>query len=260
MAEYKDRGSRFIAMAYPLSSVDSFKQILETVKKEHPKAVHHCFAYRIGTTGNVYRSNDDGEPSGSAGKPILGQIDSKKLTDTATIPSKGSTGAAGYDLYAIESHTLAPGERKAFKTGISLAIPYGVYGRVAPRSGLAVKHGIDVLAGVIDSDYRGEILVALINLGSDPITLPIVKDGKETAIAQIIFESYTNYDFNETDNLDSTERGSGGFGSSDTKNEMSSTTKGKSLEELLRQKESETVVVQKYSDAIRERDNKLFNK
>lgn len=190
----------------------------------------------------------------------------KKLTDTATIPSKGSTGAAGYDLYAIESHTLAPGERKAFKTGISLAIPYGVYGRVAPRSGLAVKHGIDVLAGVIDSDYRGEILVALINLGSDPITLPIVKDGKETAIAQIIFESYSNYQFKETENLDSTERGEGGFGSSDVKadsNLKSDTNifvKGKSLEELLRQKESEPVVVQKYSDAIRERDNKLFNK
>ena len=102
--------------------------------------------------------------------------------------------------------------------------------------------------------------MALINLGSESVTLPIVKDGKETAIAQIIFESYTNHSFNETNDLDSTDRGEGGFGSSDVKSEIFSVTKGKSLEELLKQKESEPVVVQKYSDSIRERDNKLFNK
>ena len=102
----------------------------------------------------------------------------KKLSDKAVIPSKGSVGAAGYDLYTTESYELKPGERKAFKTDIALAIPEGFYGRVAPRSGLAVKHGLDVLAGVIDSDYRGEILVALINLGDKPVQLPIIKDGK----------------------------------------------------------------------------------
>ena len=85
----------------------------------------------------------------------------KKLSETAQIPSKGSERAAGYDLYAIETHTLQPGERKVFKTGISIAIPEGLYGRIAPRSGLAVKNGIDVLAGVVDSDYRGEIMVVL---------------------------------------------------------------------------------------------------
>jgi dUTP pyrophosphatase len=143
----------------------------------------------------------------------------KKLSEKAVIPTKGSSGAAGYDLYTTESYELKPGERKSFKTDICLAIPNGFYGRVAPRSGLAVKYGIDVLAGVIDSDYRGEILVALINLGDKPVQLPIVKDDKQTAIAQIIFESCGTLsgEFIEVENLDDTERGSGGFGSTDTK-------------------------------------------
>jgi putative IMPACT (imprinted ancient) family translation regulator len=80
-AEFKDRGSRFIAYAFPLAAKEMFKEKLSEVKKEHPKASHHCFAYRIGTDGNNFRSGDDGEPSGSAGKPILGQIDSMELTN-----------------------------------------------------------------------------------------------------------------------------------------------------------------------------------
>jgi uncharacterized YigZ family protein len=84
-AEYKDRGSKFIAYTYPIQSVEEFKKQLEAVKKEHPKATHHCFAYRIGLDNNTYRVSDDGEPSGTAGKPILGQIDSKKLTNILVV-------------------------------------------------------------------------------------------------------------------------------------------------------------------------------
>jgi uncharacterized YigZ family protein len=84
-AEFKDRGSKFIAFAFPIETADDFKKQLQVLKKEHPKAVHHCFAYRIGTDGNNFRSSDDGEPSGTAGKPILGQIDSKELTNVAVI-------------------------------------------------------------------------------------------------------------------------------------------------------------------------------
>lgn len=80
-AEYKDRGSRFIAYTSPVQSVDDCKNFLQQLKKEHPKAVHHCFAYRLGWDGTQFRVSDDGEPSGTAGKPILGQIDSKQLTD-----------------------------------------------------------------------------------------------------------------------------------------------------------------------------------
>ena len=85
VAEFKDRGSRFIAYVYPLKDAEDFKKILQGLKKEHPKAVHHCFAYRIGYDGNNFRVNDDGEPSGSAGKPILNAIDSKQLTNVLII-------------------------------------------------------------------------------------------------------------------------------------------------------------------------------
>lgn len=84
-AEFKDRGSRFIAYAYPIVTAEAFKKHLHELKKQHPKAVHHCFAYRKGIDGNNFRSSDDGEPSGTAGKPILGQIDSKELTNVAVI-------------------------------------------------------------------------------------------------------------------------------------------------------------------------------
>jgi dUTP pyrophosphatase len=186
----------------------------------------------------------------------------KKLSDKAVIPNKGSVGAAGYDLYTTESYELKPGERKAFKTDIALAIPEGFYGRVAPRSGLAVKYGIDVLAGVIDSDYRGEILVALINLGDKPVKLPIIKDGKETAIAQIIIEGCGTAvgGFIEVDDLNSTQRGVGGFGSTDiNKSTTTPTTSGKTIEDLLKIKEANfDTNIKKYSEVIKERDNKLF--
>lgn len=85
MAEFKDRGSKFLAYAFPITSTSIFKARLNDLKKEHPKAVHHCFAYRIGVSGDQFRSFDDGEPSGSAGKQILGQIDSKQLTDVGIV-------------------------------------------------------------------------------------------------------------------------------------------------------------------------------
>lgn len=84
-AEFKDRGSKFLAYAWPVKSVEQVKECLQEVKKEHPKATHHCFAYRLGTDGLQFRASDDGEPSGTAGKPILGQIDSKGLTDTLVV-------------------------------------------------------------------------------------------------------------------------------------------------------------------------------
>jgi uncharacterized YigZ family protein len=85
VAEFKDRGSKFLGYVFPVKSTDDVKACLGEVKKEHPKATHHCYAYRIGTDGLQFRANDDGEPSGSAGKPILGQIDSKQLTDVLIV-------------------------------------------------------------------------------------------------------------------------------------------------------------------------------
>lgn len=112
VAEFKDRGSRFLAFALPVQSAEDFKKQLKQVKEQHPKAAHHCFAYRLGTDGNLFRSSDDGEPSGSAGKPILGQIDSKQLTDTAIIVVRYFGGT----LLGV------PGLINAYKTSSSLAL------------------------------------------------------------------------------------------------------------------------------------------
>jgi uncharacterized YigZ family protein len=85
VAEFKDRGSRFIGYAFPADAVGTFKEVLADVKKQHPRATHHCFAYRIGVDGAAFRVSDDGEPSGSAGRPILGQIDSRKATNVVVV-------------------------------------------------------------------------------------------------------------------------------------------------------------------------------
>lgn len=84
-AEFKDKGSRFIAFVYPIFSTDDVKKYTDALRQEHHKARHWCYAYRLGTDGNRFRANDDGEPSGSAGRPILGQIDSFGLTDTLIV-------------------------------------------------------------------------------------------------------------------------------------------------------------------------------
>ncbi len=111
-AEFKDRGSRFIAYAYPIESAEEFKKYLLSLKKEHPKAVHHCFAYRIGTDGNNFRVSDDGEPSGTAGRPILGQIDSKQITNVLVIVVRYFGGT----LLGV------PGLINAYKTATTLAL------------------------------------------------------------------------------------------------------------------------------------------
>ena len=84
-AEFKDKGSRFIAYAYPVRSAEEVKAHVEAQRQAHHKACHWCYAYRIGTDSNQFRANDDGEPSGSAGRPILGQIDSFELTNVLVI-------------------------------------------------------------------------------------------------------------------------------------------------------------------------------
>lgn len=85
IAEFKDRGSKFMAYSFPIANVAEFKEKLAILKKEHPKAVHHCFAYRLGLDGMNFRVSDDGEPSGTAGRPILGQIDSRQVTNVLIV-------------------------------------------------------------------------------------------------------------------------------------------------------------------------------
>ena len=132
-----------------------------------------------------------------------------RLHPAAKLPTRGSRDAAGLDLYALEDVTLAAaGGRAALRTGLSVALPRGFYGRVAPRSGLAVRHGLDVLAGVIDSDYRGEIICALVNHGAEPLTLAAGQ-----RVAQLIVEAIITPEPAWADALDETARGAGGFGS-----------------------------------------------
>jgi uncharacterized YigZ family protein len=112
VAEFKDKGSKFIAYAFPIAEVNTFKERVTEVKKEHPKATHHCFAYRLGLDGNNFRVGDDGEPSGSAGRPILGQIDSKQVTNVLIIVVRYFGGT----LLGV------PGLIHAYKTAAALAL------------------------------------------------------------------------------------------------------------------------------------------
>jgi dUTP pyrophosphatase len=132
----------------------------------------------------------------------------KRLNDAATLPSRGTPGAVGYDLACIEDFELGTQSHILVSTGIGFQLPNGVYGRVAPRSGLTVKHGIHIGAGVIDPDYIGEVKVAMFNLGLHPVEFK-----KGDRIAQLILERCEVPDVVEVDILVSTSRGEGGFGS-----------------------------------------------
>ena len=140
----------------------------------------------------------------------------KKLNENARIPTYGTEFSAGADLYALLENDviILPGETYLIKTGISLEIPEGYVGLIYPRSGLATKKGLAPAnkVGVIDSDYRGEIMVALFNHGKNPQT---IENGER--VAQIVIAPYIQAEFEETDILSETERNSGGFGSTGSK-------------------------------------------
>lgn len=132
----------------------------------------------------------------------------QQLHPHAVLPTRGSSFAAGLDICTIEDVIIKPHERVTARTGLAVAIPHGFYGRVAPRSGLAVKQGLDVLAGVIDSDYRGELCCVLYNTGDAAIRLP-----PGSKICQLIIEQIITPKAVWVADLDETARGAGGFGS-----------------------------------------------
>jgi len=133
-----------------------------------------------------------------------------RVDGTGALPDHATEGAAGADLRAAQAVTLAPGARAAVPTGISLEIPPGHVGLVWPRSGLAVRHGIDTLAGVIDSDYRGEVKVVLVNHGTEPVAI-----AAGDRIAQLLVQPVARVRFTRAA-LAPTDRGAGGFGSTGT--------------------------------------------
>ncbi|CAI6332137.1 unnamed protein product [Periconia digitata] len=130
------------------------------------------------------------------------------LSDAAKAPTKGSAFAAGHDLYSARDVVIPARGRARVDTDISIAVPAGTYGRVAPRSGLAAKHGIDTMAGVIDADYRGQVGVILANLSEQDFE---VKIGDR--IAQLIVEKIVMPDVVVVEKLEESVRGAGGFGS-----------------------------------------------
>lgn len=141
-----------------------------------------------------------------------------KILDHAVglqLPSYATSGSAGMDLTAAleEAFDLEPGHRTLISTGLSIALPYGFEAQISPRSGLAVKHGVTVLntPGTIDSDYRGEIKVLLVNLGSDTVTIE-----RGMRIAQMVIAKHEHIEWSTVEELPETDRGTGGFGSTGT--------------------------------------------
>ena len=132
----------------------------------------------------------------------------KQLDSRAVLPVRGSSLAAGLDICSIEEIALGPKQRTVAKTGLAVALPPGFYGRIAPRSGLAAKNGLDVLAGVIDSDYRGEVCCVLYNTSDEAIEL---RAGSK--ICQLIVEQIITPVAAWDSELEETARGAGGFGS-----------------------------------------------
>ncbi|KAF5591797.1 dUTP pyrophosphatase [Fusarium subglutinans] len=132
----------------------------------------------------------------------------KKLSDKGRLPTRGSAFAAGYDIYAARDTTIPTRGKALVDTDISMAVPAGTYGRIAPRSGLASKHFIDTGAGVIDADYRGQVKVLLFNHNESDFE---VKEGDR--IAQLVLERIYTPEVVEVQELEESVRGAGGFGS-----------------------------------------------
>lgn len=153
------------------------------------------------------------EPTVAQAEPVAVKV--RRLADDLPLPSYASPGSAGIDLRAaVDSPTsLAPGERRLIPTGLEVAIPGGFEAQVRPRSGLALRHGITVLnsPGTIDSDYRGEVGVVLINLGQETFSIE-----RGERIAQMVIAPVEQVAWEEVPVLETTSRGRGGFGSSGT--------------------------------------------
>ena len=132
----------------------------------------------------------------------------KKLSSVAIIPTRGSKEAAGYDICTLDTVLIPPFQRTLVSTGLAMTVPEGTYGQLAPRSGLSVKKGLHVGAGVIDRDYTGEVKVLLVNLSSEPIELQ-----SNDRVAQLILKKIETPEVVEVDELTETLRGVGGFGS-----------------------------------------------
>lgn len=143
--------------------------------------------------------------------PPVVQVQRLPHHDGLPLPTRQTQGSAGYDVHSAEpDFTIAPLERRLVRTGLALAIPHGFEAQIRPRSGLAVKQGLTLpnTPATIDSDYRGELMIAVINLGVEPVTV-----ARGTRIAQMVFAKVEEVELRTVNELPRTERGNGGFGS-----------------------------------------------
>ncbi|WKK61673.1 dUTP diphosphatase [Corynebacterium sp. P3-F1] len=146
-----------------------------------------------------------------AGTAGIGPIPLKRVDPHLPLPKRAHRGDAGVDLHSAEDLVIAPGERALVKTGVALALPLGTVGLIHPRSGLAAKHGLTIVnaPGTVDADYRGELMVCLLNTDKDtPFEVT-----RGMRIAQLVVQRVELPEFVEVDELDETVRGSGGYGS-----------------------------------------------
>lgn len=165
-AEFKDKGSRFIAFAYPVRTTEEIKAHVEALREAHHKARHWCYAYRLGTDGNQFRANDDGEPSGSAGRPILGQIDSAGLTDVLIVVVRyfGGTllGVPGlihaYKTAAAEALQVAEVVEKNIEKTVWLRCDYP---HLNDAIRIAKQHHAEVVAQDLQLDCRLTVRIPL---------------------------------------------------------------------------------------------------
>lgn len=149
--------------------------------------------------------------TGEAGTAGIGPIPLKRVDPDLPLPRRAHRGDAGVDLHSAEDLVIAPGERALVKTGVALALPLGTVGLIHPRSGLAAKHGLTIVnaPGTVDADYRGELMVCLLNTDKDtPFEVT-----RGMRIAQLVVQRVELPEFVEVDELDETVRGAGGYGS-----------------------------------------------
>ena len=186
-AEFKDRGSRFLGFAFPIKSVEDTKRHIKHLKELHPKAVHHCFAWRLGFDQTSYRANDDGEPSGSAGKPILGQLDSFGITNTLIVVVRyfGGTllGVPGlinaYKTVAQDCLTLNTIVEKNIEHFYSLEFDYTIMNDVMR---ISKQYQCTILKNEMKLFYQLEIGIALID---EVIFLTKLKDLRKVEIKKL---------------------------------------------------------------------------
>lgn len=182
--------------ASPLSNQD--QRPTKVVKEDHPSTAQNSGLTAVSSV--VDASTGVTAPTST--------LLIKRLAPQARLPTRGSALAAGYDLYSGEQTVIPPGGKALVNTHISLAVPIGTYGRVAPRSGLASKHMIATGAGVVDADYRGPLYVLLFNHSDKEFQIAV-----GDRIAQLILEKIETPPVVEVEDLEATTRGAGGFGS-----------------------------------------------